>query len=57
MRGVDEALAGRGALYTLADQVCSNCGASFAARPDGFTICQGCQNDQDMDDNWLGMLQ
>jgi len=57
LRGVDEALAGRGALYTRADQVCSNCGASFAARPDGSTICQGCQNDQDMDDNWLGMLQ
>lgn len=57
LRGVDEVLAGRGALYTRADQVCSNCGASFAPRTDGGTICPGCQNDQDMDDNWLGMLQ
>lgn len=57
LRGVDEVLAGRGALYTRADQVCTNCGTSFAPHADGATICPGCQNDQDMDDNWLGMLQ
>jgi len=57
LRGLPAATAGRKALYARRDATCSNCGAHFAPGSDGGSICPGCQNDVDMDDDWLDMLR
>ncbi len=56
LRGVGAAGAGRTLLYARAQRHCPACGAPFAAADPRRGLCPTCENDQEMDEEWLEML-
>lgn len=56
LRGVAAATAGRSILFARSDRTCTECGAAFASATGETAICPDCENDREMDDEWLDML-
>lgn len=56
VHGVAEATAGRAVLFAWPEQSCVGCGEAFTPAYDGATLCPHCENDHEMDDEWLEML-
>lgn len=56
LRGVAEVMEGRRALYARSEQICVECGGSFAPDQGSGAFCPKCENDHEMDDEWLEML-
>lgn len=56
LRGVVAAVEGRSVLFARAERICGACGRSFAPGPEGSALCRDCENDNEMDDEWLEML-
>jgi ferredoxin len=55
LRGPDVVLAGRAVLFARQERVCTECGGNFAA-DSAAAICPDCENDKELDDEWLEML-
>lgn len=56
LRGAEAASARRAVVFSRAEQSCTVCGALFVAAPGGPGRCPGCENDRQMDDDWMDML-
>jgi ferredoxin len=56
LRGPGAATGGRSILFARSEQTCANCGSLYAPAPGGGALCPGCENDRQMDDDWLDML-
>ncbi len=55
LRGVAQATAGREVLFARDERICPECGGGFDAST-GAAICPSCENDRELDDEWLEML-
>jgi len=56
LRGVAAATEGRSVLFARVERKCGACGRSFAAKTGGGALCPDCENEHEMDDEWLEML-
>ena len=56
LRGVAAVAEGRTILFARAERRCGGCGGSFTPVPGGGALCLDCENDNEMDDEWLEML-
>jgi len=52
---IEQVVAGRMVLNRVRQASCVQCGSLFVART-GESICQVCQNEQELDDEWLDIL-
>ncbi len=53
---LDEVNVGRSSLFLLQQQLCSSCGAPFVPLGPEMESCLVCSNEQELDEEWLGML-
>jgi ferredoxin len=56
LRGVESACAGRALLHAQAQRRCPGCGSPFAAADPRRGLCPICENEQEMDEEWLELL-
>jgi len=56
LRGVAAATEGRTVLFARAERECGACGRPFAPEPEADLLCPECEDDNEMDDEWLEML-
>ena len=56
LRGVEVACAGRALLHAKAHHRCPACGSPFVAADPWRGLCPTCDNEQEMDDEWLELL-
>ncbi len=56
LRGVPEAVAGRAPLFSRAVRQCQVCGGVFSGDSARLDVCPACENDREMEDDWLDML-
>jgi len=56
LRGVADVMVGRKALFARAERICGTCGGAFAPVRGGGANCPDCENEHEMDDEWLEML-
>ncbi|MFQ5565403.1 MAG: 4Fe-4S dicluster domain-containing protein, partial [Paracoccaceae bacterium] len=56
LRGVGAACSGRTLLYAQAQRHCPGCGSPYAPADLGRGLCPTCENEREMDEEWLEIL-